>query len=49
MNRDNLIKQLVDRKIVASNNGKAKNFCICMARKLCFAGVKPTASADQKR
>jgi len=49
MNRQNLIQKLVDRKIASNINGKAKNFCICMARKLCIAAAQPAAAISQKK
>jgi len=46
MNRENLIQRLVDRKMTA--NEKAKPFCVCMARRLCFgAGQRSTTSTKK--
>jgi len=41
MNREQLIAKLTTRKVASSEQGKAKNFCICMARKLCIAAAQP--------
>lgn len=46
MDRKKLIDRLVDRKLACS--GKAKPFCICIARKLCFAGVERETSNPKK-
>jgi hypothetical protein len=47
MDRKKLIDRLVDRKLASSGKGKA--FCICMARRLCFAGVQQTTQANLKK
>ena len=35
MNRENLIKKLVDRKLASTEKNKV--FCVCLARVLCMA------------
>jgi hypothetical protein len=39
--------RLVDRKLASS--AKTKAFCVCMARNVCFASGRPTASANPKK
>ncbi len=43
MNRNDLLNRLVARKMKA--DGPVKAFCVCLAKKLCFAGTKQPAAA----
>lgn len=48
MNRQEIVKKLVDRKI-AKNEGKAFKLCICLARKICFAGGCPSGRPGRQQ
>jgi hypothetical protein len=47
MNRENLLKQLVDRKM--ASNPKDRAICVCLACTRCWAGGRPTALPKPKQ
>jgi hypothetical protein len=47
MDRKKLIDRLVDRKLASS--GKADAFCVCMARRVCFAAGQQPAATNPKK
>jgi hypothetical protein len=46
MNRDNLIKTLVERKL---SSNQVRSFCVCMARQLCFGGAQKAPPVQVKK
>jgi hypothetical protein len=46
MDKKQVIDRLVDRKLAAPGKGKA--FCVCLARRICFAAVQQPGQAARK-